>query len=94
MRLLIVGHSIVARLALYFASLNVFRIPPDLQIQFRGVSGAWVSNFFFLNWRVSVHDHNVIFLQVGENDVGILQPDQVVHNLVRLCMMMLRFKIR
>jgi len=75
-------------LAFNISLLSVCRVPPDFQILFHGVSGAWSSRFF--NWRIPRPLPDVIFIQVGENEIGALDPDQIINNIIRLCIILLR----
>ncbi|KAL3854594.1 hypothetical protein ACJMK2_013858 [Sinanodonta woodiana] len=90
MLVLLVGHSIIARLSQSLALLNLCRVQNNLQIQFHGVPGAWATRFFFLHWRVPVPPPNIVFLQVGENKIGYTDPDLIILNMLSLCMMLLQ----
>ncbi|KAL3870382.1 hypothetical protein ACJMK2_038450 [Sinanodonta woodiana] len=71
MRLLLVGHSIVARLASNNYLLQVCRVPPGLILQY----------------RLQVPLTYIIFMQIGENEVGREDPSQIMSHIINLCRM-------
>ncbi|KAL3870378.1 hypothetical protein ACJMK2_038449 [Sinanodonta woodiana] len=85
MRLLLVGHSIVARLASDNSLLQVCRAPPGLVLQYRGIPGACVSRFFREGLQVPLP--YIIFMRIGENEVGREDPSQIVSHIINLCRM-------
>jgi len=87
MRVVILGHNIVARLALNVSLLSLCRIPPNLQIVFHGISGGWTNSLF--SWRIPSPAPDLIFIQIGENEIGSIDPDRIIRNIAWLCSMFL-----
>jgi hypothetical protein len=67
MRVLLVGHCIIARLSLNLALRSLCRVPNILQVQFHEVPGTWATSFLY--WQNPVPSPDIIFFLCGH------QPD-------------------
>ncbi|KAL3867049.1 hypothetical protein ACJMK2_044286, partial [Sinanodonta woodiana] len=63
----VIGHRATARLRQCRLILSLCRVPPELNLRFHGISRAWARSF--LPWQVPNPFPDLLFLQVGENEI-------------------------
>ncbi|KAL3889574.1 hypothetical protein ACJMK2_001912 [Sinanodonta woodiana] len=71
---------------------TVPRVSPTLSKNFHGISAARVTTF--LRQELPSHIPDIIFSQIGENEVRVKNPSVILSDLQELCMRFINIGVR